>query len=64
MSSENVTVVCQVKVTIPRADLYPYDGSVTNEDYAKHIVDHPDGNLIDFAQYSSLAVTNVEVTDG
>jgi hypothetical protein len=63
MPSAKVRVTATVTVEIPRADLWPWDGSVTNSDYAAKIEENPSGNLIDFAQYDSVKVTDVRVTD-
>lgn len=60
--SDHVKVTCTVTVTVPRRDLHPYDGSVTNENYAEAIPGAPDGNLIDFAQYEPV-ITDVKVVD-
>jgi len=60
--SEKIKVTCVVEVEIPRADLWPYDGSVTNAAYTMSISANPDGTLIDFAQYEPK-ISDVRVSD-
>jgi len=63
MTAPTFKITCTVEVEIPCNDLWPYDGSLTAEEYAKNIKEHPSGNLLDFAQYDqTLKITSVTVT--